>query len=431
MPKEVSARNTLSLVRYLRKYHSGLDLEGLIDRIVLNSPCFVENLQNGSLEQVTLLHLQNPRYWFSHAFVKSLHDLIEEQIPDPGLGFKIGQTICHTQPVAPAALGLSLLGLHGVVERALKEVIKYDRTKTYSIRRLSRGSISIQIIHNPGIVVSEFAIQWHAGYFAVCALLAGATSIRINLDCIDPGPISQDDRQKAIWGLTLQYLDPGLPVRLARALLLTLPWVRTRSGQPVIAEAGHQDTILIVDTTTRVRTDNNVLSVKGKPEDEEQLGIEEKLPDNLTRMLALNLSNFNAVQHADITSDEKEKIEDHLELALNDLRSLTSQISPPVLYDFGLEAALEWLVNDINNRQNMHLLFVNLLDCPLNPGPQQKVALYRAIRELVTNIIQHSETSEGQIILSLEENEFIVEVEDEGIGFDPDMISQGFGLDRL
>lgn len=452
MPKEISALNTLCLLRYLQKYHSSLDLEKLVDSIVQSSPCFVENLQNGVLEKVSLLHLQNPRYWFSHTFVKSLYDLIEKQIPDPGLGLKIGRTIYQTRPILRTALGLSLPGLHRVAGRVVKEAIRYDRTKTYFVQQLSKGIVGMQIIHDPGIVISEFGMQWNAGYFAACASLAGATNIIINLDCIDPGPNSQDDHKKAIWDITLQYWDPGLPTRLAKAFLFTLPRVRTRTEQAAITATERQGQLPDRETIARERK-ARLLSTQRKlrgedrqsskqnlhnssrkmasTEEHRHQDIVESLHDNVTQRLTLSLSRVNSLQHSNTNSDDIEEIKDHLELALNDLRSLTSQISPPILYDFGLEAALEWLVTDINTRQDMHLLFVNLLDAPLNPEPQKKVTLYRAIRELVTNIIKHSETSEGQIILSLDDNDFVVEVEDEGIGFDPDMITQGFGLFSL
>lgn len=452
MPKEVSAFNTYWLVQYLQKYHSDLDLQQLIDRIAETLPCYVENLQNGVLEQVSLAHLQNPRYWFSHMFVKSLHDLIEEQVPDPRLGFKIGSTIYRTQPVVRTTLGLSLLGVHRVAKRVSKEAAKYNRTKTYSIQHLSKGRVGLRITHDPGIVISEFTMQWNAGCFASYARLAGATNISVDLHCVYSGPENPGDPEKAIWDFTIQYRDPGLPTRLAKAILFTLPWVRALSEQAAIVEAEHQEQILNRDSIIKEQTDR-LLGIQHKLIDEERESIEKKLQDisrelasteererrsiaedlhdSVTQLLALSLSKVKSVQHSGGDIDEIEEIKDNLELALTDLRSLTFQISPPVLYDFGLEAALEWLVTDINSRQDMHLLFVNLLDSPINTGSQQKVTLYRAIRELVINILKHGETREGQIILSINEDNLVAEVEDEGIGFDPQKITQGFGLFSL
>lgn len=451
MPREVSAFNTYWLVQYLKKYHSTLELEDLVDRIVQSSPCYVENLQNGALELVSLEHLQNSRYWFSHMFVKSLYDALEELIPDPRLGFKIGSTIYQTQHVIRRTFGLSLLGLHRGVKRFLKEAYRYNRTTTYSVQQLSKGIVGIRTTHDPGIVINEFSMQWITGCFASYARLAGATNLGVDLDCIDPGPKYPGEPEKAIWDFTFQYRDPGLPARLASAVLFTLPG-STLSEKGVIVEAKNQEQVLNRDTMIRERTDK-LLSIRDRLSGEERESIEQRLQGtsrqlvctkecghmasaeelhaSVSQLPADNLSKVKSVQHSSSKTDEIEETKDHLEMALSDLRSLTSQISPPVLYDFGLEAALEWLVKDINHRQDMHLLFVNLLDSPLSPWPQQKVTLYRAIRELVLNIIKHGETREGQIILSLNEEHFVAEVEDEGIGFDPERITQGFGLFSL
>ena len=118
-------------------------------------------------------------------------------------------------------------------------------------------------------------------------------------------------------------------------------------------------------------------------------------------------------------------------MALKDLRGLTFQISPPVLYDFGLEAALEWLAEDVNQRHNMRLVFTNLLKGELSIGQQQSVILYRLVRELVINIIKHAQTPDGQILLRLSRTQFIAEVADEGVGFEASCIKEGFGLSSL
>ncbi|MCP3888181.1 MAG: hypothetical protein GY702_04815 [Desulfobulbaceae bacterium] len=108
----------------------------MIDKIAEHFPCYITNLKTGKIEQVGLHHLQNPRYWFSHRFVKALHDLIEEHIPDPRLGFKIGSTMYKTQPILQTALGVPLLGSERVARKVSSEATKYNRTKQYNIQKI-------------------------------------------------------------------------------------------------------------------------------------------------------------------------------------------------------------------------------------------------------------------------------------------------------
>ncbi|MBU1454283.1 MAG: response regulator [Proteobacteria bacterium] len=254
MPKEVSALNTYWLIQYLDERHPNFELQSVIEQISQMFPCYVENLQTGQVEQVSLTHLQTPRYWFSHRFVKALHDLIQKQIPDPRLGFKIGSTIYKTQPVLKTALGIPLLGTHGVARRVSREAAKYNRTKQYHIQQLGKGLVDIRITHDPGIVTSEFTMQWNAGCFASYARLAGATDISVDLRCIDPGPDTPDDPGRAIWDFELRYQEPGLLTRLTKAVLNHVPWIRELTERAGAVEDEHQEQIFNRDNIIRERT---------------------------------------------------------------------------------------------------------------------------------------------------------------------------------
>jgi hypothetical protein len=171
MAKEVSALNTYWLVQYLEEHHPCLDLSKLITEVCLQMPVHVENLQTGIIEEVSLTHLKNPRYWFSHRFIKRLHDLIQEQVPDPRLAYKIGSTMYKTQPMLTTALGIPLLGIHRVAKKVSSEAYKYNRIKKYSVVKLEKESVEIRITPNPGIDTCSFTMQWNVGCFASYARL--------------------------------------------------------------------------------------------------------------------------------------------------------------------------------------------------------------------------------------------------------------------
>lgn len=254
MAKEVSALNTYWLMQYLRERHPSIDQERLIAQIAEVIPCNIKNLKTGKVEQVCLTHLQNPRYWFSHRFVKALHDLIEEHVPDPRLGFKIGSSMYKTQPIIRTALGIPLMGVERVAHKVSREAAKYNRTKHYSIQKVSKGAIDIRITHNPGIVISEFTMQWNAGCFFSYARLAGATDITVDLHCIDPGPDRPDDTRRAIWDFEIRFKEPGLFRRLAKTFLFNLPWIRNLAEQAEAIEDEHQQQILDRDNIIHERT---------------------------------------------------------------------------------------------------------------------------------------------------------------------------------
>lgn len=254
MPREVSALNTYWLVQYLETHHPTLNIEALLARIHSQYSCYVENLQTGAIEELSQAHLKNPRYWFSNQFVLTLHQLIQEQIPDPRLGFKIGSSMYATQPMIVTALGMPLLGTRKVALKVSKEAAKYNRTKQYLIRELDKGLVKIRILHNPGVMTNAFTMQWNAGCFASYARLSGAKNVSVDLECIDPGPTAPTQDSQAIWDFTIRYQEPGLFSRLAKSALRNLPGIRKLVERAEAIEDDHQEQIVNRDRIIRERT---------------------------------------------------------------------------------------------------------------------------------------------------------------------------------
>jgi signal transduction histidine kinase len=117
------------------------------------------------------------------------------------------------------------------------------------------------------------------------------------------------------------------------------------------------------------------------------------------------------------------------EQAINFTRSLTFDLSPPVLYQLGLEAAVEWLVE---KHSDLHGIAVELSNDGL-PKPLSediRVFLFQAVRELLVNTAKHAGASTVGVSMKREEQNILILVEDDGNGFDPEKMvrSEGFGL---
>jgi signal transduction histidine kinase len=117
--------------------------------------------------------------------------------------------------------------------------------------------------------------------------------------------------------------------------------------------------------------------------------------------------------------------------AVEQTRMLTFDLSPASLYTLGLWAALEELGEDFAKRGNFKFKFKS--DNKEIQIPEQvKVLLYRSVRELMTNIIKHSQAKKVDIILKSLYNKLQIDVRDDGFGFNIKEISAqgkaGFGL---
>jgi PAS domain S-box-containing protein len=121
-------------------------------------------------------------------------------------------------------------------------------------------------------------------------------------------------------------------------------------------------------------------------------------------------------------------IEELVERADRSLRSITFQISPPSLHDLGLAAALQWLAGDV---QQQHGLEVQVIDdgSPSVVDEGTRAILYRAVRELLTNVVLHSHSTTAVVRLARHGAALRVTVQDFGDGFDTaDLERRGLSL---
>lgn len=112
-------------------------------------------------------------------------------------------------------------------------------------------------------------------------------------------------------------------------------------------------------------------------------------------------------------------------------RSLTFQLSPPILHDLGFEPALQWLVEDVERTYGLAIT----LEGPEDPSPlaeRVRVLLFRAVRELLINVAKHAGATHTRVLLEREDQAIRITVEDDGQAFDPRIIgSRGLGLSTI
>lgn len=120
-----------------------------------------------------------------------------------------------------------------------------------------------------------------------------------------------------------------------------------------------------------------------------------------------------------------------LEQAIARARGLTCELSPPILYELGCEAAIEWLVEQTRGRCNIDIAFES--DRAAKPlGEQRSIVLFQVLRELLANCLKHSRATRAVVRVARVGDEIQVEVTDNGVGFTPGLGTTGqsnsFGL---
>lgn len=119
---------------------------------------------------------------------------------------------------------------------------------------------------------------------------------------------------------------------------------------------------------------------------------------------------------------------DLLDEAVAVSRDLTQELRPPVLYEVGLLAALQWLAGQMQKR---HGLAVSVIGDPtVDPlDDATRVLLFESARELLFNVRKHARVSAAEVRLErLDAERIAMVVEDHGRGFDAERPFSGFGL---
>lgn len=117
--------------------------------------------------------------------------------------------------------------------------------------------------------------------------------------------------------------------------------------------------------------------------------------------------------------------------SINMSRTLAVELSPPILQNTGLIPAVEWLKRWFKEKHNLDVTLK--IDSSFQEVlPDIKIFIFDAVRELLFNVIKHSEVSNAQVKLTSIGRDMTVEVSDNGKGFNSDVIAKvdagGFGL---
>lgn len=182
----------------------------------------------------------------------------------------------------------------------------------------------------------------------------------------------------------------------------------------------------------RARERATYLRALAVTEERERRDLAQNLHDDLGQTLAIakiKLAGLGKGQGGAVRRS-LEEVNDLIEQASRSARTAAFALSPAVLYELGLNAALEWLGPEIKRRYGLSVKLHNHLDhsiTDLTIG----AALYRAVRELLVNVARHAHVRSATVTVDGLANQVRIKVADRGAGFQPTSMPArrgGFGL---
>jgi signal transduction histidine kinase len=173
----------------------------------------------------------------------------------------------------------------------------------------------------------------------------------------------------------------------------------------------------------------------------ERARLARELHDDLGQSLSLLKVQLSSIQQKLGSKQEAiiEKVDEarvYLDLILENVRRLSKALSPSILEDLGLSAALRWLIGDFTK----HHAFKTDLNIE-NPDdyftPETQIVIYRIFQEILANIGKHASADLVTVSIHKYEGRVSFAVADNGKGFDmadlsvKDATEKGIGLTTM
>lgn len=185
---------------------------------------------------------------------------------------------------------------------------------------------------------------------------------------------------------------------------------------------------IIIDITDRKQAEEALVVHQGKlralaqelsrVEERQRQRIAMDLHDGVGQLLAaakIKVQTLAAYGAAPEMAEPLNDIRLLMEQAITQARSLTVELSPPVLQELGLEAAVEWLCEEMLTEHDMAIT-LRCTQRAVGLSDEVRDMLFRAVRELCHNVIKHAQASELYIDITHDQETLVIAVTDDGVG---------------
>jgi PAS domain S-box-containing protein len=165
--------------------------------------------------------------------------------------------------------------------------------------------------------------------------------------------------------------------------------------------------------------------------EEERTGIARELHDQLGQALTAVKMDLTSLYHglSKGQSVELEKVAATIRLVeatTDDVRRISSELRPGILDDLGLAAAMEWQLQQFQERTGIRC---DLTACDsADLGRDRSTVLYRVFQELLTNVMRHAAAKTVRVTFERDNSRHVLTVADDGRGMPEDAANQPTSL---
>lgn len=219
----------------------------------------------------------------------------------------------------------------------------------------------------------------------------------------------------------------------------------TKSGKQLTVEIAasnilykekKQRLVIANDITEQRKAEERAISAILEGEERERQRIAKELHDGLGQYLSAANMNLETVFEDAVSLPENlvQTFNNGLQLlshAISETRNISQNLLPKAIQDYGLELALEALINQLKGNNDINFYLYQKMD-DIDIPDNIQINLYRIAQEAINNAVRHGKPGNINVQNIYSQGELLLTIEDDGSGFDVDNVGPGgIGLQSM
>ncbi len=187
----------------------------------------------------------------------------------------------------------------------------------------------------------------------------------------------------------------------------------------------------ITELQDRIRINSMQSMIAGQEEERERIA--KDLHDSLGGLLSTIKLQIDNIQdkESDVKKLPEFKHTTHLlDVAVSEIRTISQDLQPGALARLGLVPAINDLVNRYQTKNGPEITFQHY-GLPKEMEQSFALSIYRIVQEILNNALKHAKATEIFVQLNKEDEDIVIHIEDDGIGFDPKKKYKSMGLENI
>lgn len=246
--------------------------------------------------------------------------------------------------------------------------------------------------------------------------------------------LSAPPNENNVWKETYMYIkaDGSTAIVSDRAYI-----VYDEQHQPVRMVGAMQDVTKDWEKEEeRLKEEENrqkeILQTIIQTQEKERYFFGRELHDNVVQILAVCQLYLDLALARHPEEEPLKKSMENVQLAIREIRVLSHQLAPATFKGEELLAAIGEQLDNLRNSGQYEVSFFNHLHQMHLIRADLQLTIFRIIQEQINNILKHAQATAIGILLKLEKpKKLVLEIQDNGKGFDPELERNGIGLNNI